>query len=58
MDEPKIRKSWPNKNQFDPNEKVHKVKTDYKRSDNKSEIEKILEQEQLDNDASDLDWLP
>ena len=49
----KIRKSWPDT--FSPETKIHKVKTDYKRSQNKSEIEKTLEQEELDN--SDLEWL-
>jgi hypothetical protein len=52
-EEIKIRKSFPK--DFDPSTKIHKVKTDYKRSQNKSEIEKALEQEELDN--SDLDWL-
>jgi hypothetical protein len=52
----KIRKSFPK--DFDPSTKIHKVKTDYKRSQNKSEIEKILEQEELDNNDSDLNWLP
>jgi hypothetical protein len=53
----KIRKSWPDN--FSPETKIHKVKNDYKRSQNKSEIEKTLEQEELDNaSGSDLDWLP
>ena len=54
----KIRKSWPNKGDFKPETKIERVKTDYKRSDNKSEIEKILQQEEFDNDDSDLNWLP
>ncbi len=52
----KIRKSWPDN--FSPETKIEKVKTDYKRSSNKSEIQKALEQEALDNDDSDLNWLP
>lgn len=55
-DEVKIRKSFPN--DFDPNTKIHKVKTDYQRNNNKKEIQKALEQEALDNADSDLDWLP
>ncbi len=51
----KIRKDWGN---VSPETKIHKVKTDYKRSQNKSEIEKILQQEQEDNNDSDLNWLP
>jgi hypothetical protein len=57
-EEIRIRKSWPNKGNFDPVTKIEKVKTDYKRSSNKSEIQKALEQEALDNDDSDLNWLP
>jgi hypothetical protein len=49
----KIRKAFPK--DFDPSTKIHKVKTDYQRQNNKKEIEKALEQEELDN--SDLDWL-
>jgi len=49
----KIRKSWPDN--FDPNEKIHKVKTSYQRQNNKKTIEETLEQEQEDN--ADLDWL-
>lgn len=52
----KIRKSWPEN--FSPETKIEKPKTDYKRSQNKSEIQKALEQEALDNADSDLDWLP
>ena len=52
----KIRKSWPDN--FSPETKIEKPKTDYKRSQNKSEIQKALEQEALDNDDSDIDWLP
>jgi hypothetical protein len=55
-DEVKIRKSFPK--DFDPSTKIHKVKTDYQRNNNKKEIEKALEQEALDNADSDLDWLP
>lgn len=51
-DEIKIRKSWPNKNEFDPTTKVHKVKTDYKRSSNKDEIQKALDEMEEDNEES------
>jgi hypothetical protein len=51
----KIRRSWPEN--FSPETKIEKPKTDYKRSKNKSEIQKALEQEELDNAGSDLDWL-
>lgn len=51
-DEVKIRKSWPN--DFDPNTKIHKVKVDYKRNENKKEIQKALEQEE--QDGEDLEW--
>lgn len=51
----KIRKSFPK--DFDPSTKVERVKTDYKRSDTRSEIQKALEQEELDNGGPDLDWL-
>lgn len=54
-DDIKIRKSFPK--DFDPSTKIHKVKTDYKRQNNKSEIQKALEQEELDNDGPDFDWL-
>lgn len=53
-EEIRIRKSWPNKGDFDPSTKVEKVKTDYKRNDNKKEIQKALDQEEQDNE--DLDW--
>ena len=52
----KIRKSWPDF--FSPETKIEKPKTNYKRSDNKSEIQKALDQAELDNDDSDLSWLP
>lgn len=52
----KIRKSWPEN--FSPETKVEKPKTDYKRSQNKSEIQKALEQEAIDNADLDIDWLP
>jgi len=51
-DEVKIRKSFPG--DFDPSTKIHKVKTDYKRNDNKKEIQKALDQEK--EDSEDLDW--
>ena len=51
----KIRKSWPDS--FSPETKIEKPKTDYKRSQNKSEIQKALEQEAEDDKDLDLDWL-
>ena len=51
-DEIKIRKSFPK--DFDPNTKIHKVKTDYQRNDNKREIQKALEEAELDD--ADLDF--
>lgn len=51
-DEIKIRKSFPK--DFDPNTKIHKVKTDYQRQNNKREIQKALdEMEQDDLDQYD-----
>jgi len=50
----KIRKDW---GDVSPETKIHKIKTDYKRSSNKSEIQKALEQAELDESDSDLDWL-
>ena len=47
--EPKIRKKFPN--DFDANEKVHKVKTDYSRSKNRDEIQKALDE--MEEDGSD-----
>ena len=43
----KIRKSFPK--DFDPNTKIHKVKTDYKRIDNRREIQKALDEMEEDN---------
>jgi hypothetical protein len=57
-DEIKIRKSWPNKGDFDPATKIEKPKIDYKRSDKKQAIQDALDQEAADNAGSDLDWLP
>lgn len=51
-DEVKVRKSWPNKNEFDPSTKIHKVKTDYKRAHNKKEIKRALDEMEED----DLDF--
>lgn len=51
----KIRKKWPG--DFDPSTKIEKPKTDYKRSQNKSEIQRALEQEAEDDKDLD-DWLP
>ena len=53
----RIRKVWPNKD-FSPETKIEKVKTDYKRSDNRSEIQKALEAEEADNAGpEELNWL-
>lgn len=49
-DEIKIRKSWPNKGDFDPTTKIEKPKTDYKRSDKKRAIQDALDEMELDND--------
>ncbi len=49
-DEVKIRKKWPK--DFDPNTKIHKVKTDYQRHNNKKEIERALEE--MEEDDADL----
>ena len=43
----KIRKAFPP--DFDPSTKVERVKTDYKRSDNKKFIEESLEQAEEDD---------
>lgn len=52
----KVRKSWPDN--FSPETKIEKVKTDYKRSSNRSEIQKALDAEEAENSGPDLDWLP
>lgn len=49
-DEIKIRRSFPP--DFDPNTKIHKVKTDYRRHNNKKEIQKALD-DALDEMALD-----
>jgi hypothetical protein len=48
----KIRKKFPG--DFDPSTKIHKVKTDYSRSNTKKEIEKALEE--AEDDSADLDF--
>lgn len=53
-EEIKIRKSWPNKGNFDPSTKVEKVKTDYSRKDNRKAIQDALEQAEEEN--GDLDF--
>jgi hypothetical protein len=53
-DEIKIRKSFPK--DFDPNTKIHKVKTDYQRQNNKQEIQKALEEAELDDADLSFDW--
>lgn len=53
-DEIKIRKSFPK--DFDPSTKIHKVKTDYQRNNNKREIQKALEEAELDDADLDFDW--
>ena len=52
----RIRKTWPSKD-FKPETKIERVKTNYKRSSNKKEIEETLEQELIENSGPDLDWL-
>jgi hypothetical protein len=42
----KIRKDW---GDVSPETKIHKVKTDYQRQNNKSEIQKALDQAELDD---------
>ena len=51
-DTPKIRKSWPS--DLDPSTKVHKVKTDYARQNNKKAIEDALNEAEEEN--TDLDF--
>ena len=53
----KIRKSWPNKNDFSPETKIEAPKKNtYKRSNTKAEIQKALEE--AEEDSKDLDnWL-
>jgi len=46
----KIRKAFPP--DFDPSTKIERVKTDYKRSNNKSEIQKALDE--MEEDDLDL----
>ena len=41
-DEIKIRKKFPG--DFDPSTKIHRVKTDYQRNNNKKEIQKALDE--------------
>lgn len=50
-DDVKIRKKWPDN--FDPNTKIEKVKTDYQRKDNKKAIEDALAEAEDEN--QDLD---
>jgi len=42
----KIRKKWPS--DMDPDSKIHKVKTDYSRKDNKRAIQDALEEMEED----------
>jgi hypothetical protein len=54
-EDPKVRKVWPNDNQFDPSTKIHKSQKDYKRgSDNKQAIEDALAEAEDEN--TDLDF--
>lgn len=41
----KIRKDW---GDISPETKIHKVKTDYKRSSNKSEVQRALDEMEQD----------
>jgi hypothetical protein len=53
-EEIKIRKKFPG--DFNPAEKIERVKTDYKRSQNKNEIQRALEE--AEEESKDLDnWL-
>jgi len=53
-DDIKIRKKFPGN--FDPSEKIEKVKTDYSRKDNRKAIQEALDQ--AEEDSKDLDnWL-
>lgn len=52
----KIRKKFPG--DFNPAEKIERVKTDYKRSDTRKLIDEALAQEEAENSGPDLDWLP
>ena len=47
-DDIKIRRKWPE--DFDPSTKVHKVKTDYNRQNNKKAIEDALDEMEEDTD--------
>ena len=49
----KIRKSWPDT--FSPETKIHKVKTDYKRQNNKQEIQKALDEALDEIELDDAD---
>jgi hypothetical protein len=54
-DEIKIRKSWPNKGDFNPATKIEiPKKNTYKRSSTKAEIQKALEEAEEEN--GDLDF--
>jgi hypothetical protein len=53
-DDIKIRKSFPK--DFDPSTKIHKVKTDYQRNNNKKEIQKALEEAEQDDADLDFGW--
>lgn len=52
-DEIKIRKSFPK--DFDPSTKIHKVKTDYQRQNNKREIQKALDEALAEMEQDELD---
>ena len=47
-----IRRKWPE--EFDPNTKIHKVKTDYTRKSNKDIIKDALDQ--MEDDQGDIDF--
>ena len=49
----KIRKSWPEN--FSPETKIEKPKTDYKRSQNKSEIQKALDEALAEMEQDEMD---
>ena len=52
----KIRKSWPTDNNFDPNTRIEKVKTDYNRKHTKREIEDALLEAEDENADLDFDY--
>lgn len=52
----KIRKSWPNRNEFDPSTKIHKIDISYQRKSNKKLIEDALLEAEEDNQDLDFEF--